>query len=248
MYIDVDHKYIETIRNKIMDQDLCREMEERLSIRDTSRKLKKYGSTSKHLIRNENLVKHFVCKSDTLAGIALKYGVTTEQIRRVNRLWASDSLFLREYLLVPVPKDSNTQQFNEGIVRENSRGDCDVPSATHVASTSSDDSSVDNFLAKMDSSIASVKREIQKVQGQSSFMSDDEMFVQRRPGTRSLRHSLTHSTPPITSTGSSMNHHMRSSSEDDVHDLPSAVVMTHGKKLKTSLQKLQQQQDEIFQL
>ncbi|XP_063982171.1 lysM and putative peptidoglycan-binding domain-containing protein 2 [Diachasmimorpha longicaudata] len=231
-----------------MDQGLCREMEERISIRDTSRKLKKYGSTSKHLIRNENLIKHFVSESDTLAGIALKYGVTTEQIRRSNRLWASDSLFLREYLLVPVPKDFNTQQFSERIVRENSRGDCDVASATHVPSTSRDDSSVDNFLAKMDSSIASVKREIQKVQGQSSFMSDDEIFVQRRPGTRSLRHSLTHSSPPINSTDSSMNHHMRSSSEDDVRDLPSAVVTTHGKKLKTSLQKLQQQQDEIFQL
>lgn len=30
----------------------------------------------------------------------------TEQIRRANRLWASDSLFLREYLLIPVPTDS----------------------------------------------------------------------------------------------------------------------------------------------
>ncbi|XP_011315486.1 lysM and putative peptidoglycan-binding domain-containing protein 1 isoform X2 [Fopius arisanus] len=226
---------------------LCREMEERISIRDTSRKLKKYGSTSKHLIRNESLVKHFVSKSDTLAGIALRYGATTEQIRRINRLWATDSLFLREYLLVPVPKDSNTQQFNDGIARENSGVECEVPSAVQMASTS-DDSDVDNFLAKMDSSIASVKKEIQKVQGQSSFMSDDGVFVQRRPGTRSLRHSLTHSTPPMSSTSSSLNHHTRSSSEDDVHDLPSAVVMTHGKKLKTSLQKLQQQQDEIFQL
>ena len=30
----------------------------------------------------------------------------TEQIRRINRLWASDSLFLREYLLVPVSPDT----------------------------------------------------------------------------------------------------------------------------------------------
>ena len=30
----------------------------------------------------------------------------TEQIRRANRLWATDSLFLREYLLIPVPVDN----------------------------------------------------------------------------------------------------------------------------------------------
>lgn len=30
----------------------------------------------------------------------------TEQIRRINKLWASDSLFLREHLLIPVSADS----------------------------------------------------------------------------------------------------------------------------------------------
>lgn len=59
-----------------MDQSSSREMEERRSIRDSSRKLKKYGSTSKHIIRNDCLIKHFVCKDDTLPGIALKYGIT----------------------------------------------------------------------------------------------------------------------------------------------------------------------------
>lgn len=53
-----------------------REMEERILIRDTSRNLKKYGSTSRHMIRNDNLIKHIVDKNDTLAGIALKYSVT----------------------------------------------------------------------------------------------------------------------------------------------------------------------------
>ena len=31
----------------------------------------------------------------------------TEQIRRVNRLWASDSLFLREHLLIPASPDKS---------------------------------------------------------------------------------------------------------------------------------------------
>lgn len=49
---------------------------ERLSIRESAKSLKKYGSTSKHVTRNQNFIKHTVSSSDTLQGIALKYGVT----------------------------------------------------------------------------------------------------------------------------------------------------------------------------
>uniref|UniRef100_B5DSS7 LysM domain-containing protein n=1 Tax=Drosophila pseudoobscura pseudoobscura TaxID=46245 RepID=B5DSS7_DROPS len=80
---------------------------EKQSIRDSSRTLKRYGSTCCNSMRNnETLIRHIVEKTDTLQGIALKYGCTTEQIRRANRLFASDSLFLRQFLLVPVEKNS----------------------------------------------------------------------------------------------------------------------------------------------
>lgn len=49
---------------------------EKISIRNSARSLKKYGSTSSHVSKAVNLVKHFVSSSDTLQGIALKYGVT----------------------------------------------------------------------------------------------------------------------------------------------------------------------------
>lgn len=50
---------------------------EKLSIRDSARSLKKYGSTSsKYVTRNETYIKHYVSQSDTLQGIALKYNVT----------------------------------------------------------------------------------------------------------------------------------------------------------------------------
>ncbi|XP_057338347.1 lysM and putative peptidoglycan-binding domain-containing protein 2 [Microplitis mediator] len=244
-----------------MDQSMYREMEERRSIRDNSRNLKKYGSTSKRVIRNENLIKHIICKTDTLPGIALKYGTTTEQIRRINRLWASDSLFLRESLLVPAPVQINSASTssscsnNDGIAECNESDYCQDPSANTVSSD--EDSSINNFLARMDSSIASVKKDIQKTQGNSAFSPEEELlFVQRRSGSR-LRHSHPQPSPMHSSfsTASSSSSHLssaagpaRSSSEDNVNDLPSAVVMTQGKKLKSSLQKLQQQQDEIFQL
>jgi len=59
-----------------MERNGAKEMEERRCIRDSGKTLKKYGSTSKHITRTESLVKHTVCSTDTLQGIALKYGVT----------------------------------------------------------------------------------------------------------------------------------------------------------------------------
>lgn len=54
---------------------------EKLSIRESAKSLKKYGSTSsKHSTRNENFIKHAVTSADTLQGIALKYGVTVSNI------------------------------------------------------------------------------------------------------------------------------------------------------------------------
>ena len=46
----------------------------------------------------------------------------TEQIRRVNRLWASDSLFLREHLFIPVNSENslsldNTDELEHNIVQ-----------------------------------------------------------------------------------------------------------------------------------
>lgn len=59
-----------------MERNGASEMEERMCIRETGKTLKKYGSTAKHITRTENLVKHAVSATDTLQGIALKYGVT----------------------------------------------------------------------------------------------------------------------------------------------------------------------------
>lgn len=57
-----------------MEED--RLFDERVSIRESARPLKKYGSTCNHIKRNEEYIKHVMSKGDTLQGIALKYGVT----------------------------------------------------------------------------------------------------------------------------------------------------------------------------
>ncbi|XP_050186443.1 lysM and putative peptidoglycan-binding domain-containing protein 1 [Myiozetetes cayanensis] len=44
---------------------------------------------------------HRLQPGDTLAGLALRYGVTMEQIQRANRLYTSDTIFLKPTLLIP---------------------------------------------------------------------------------------------------------------------------------------------------
>lgn len=45
-----------------------------------------------------------VSPNDTLAGVALKYGISVTELRRANQLWASDSIHLRRVLYVPLDK------------------------------------------------------------------------------------------------------------------------------------------------
>ena len=46
------------------------------------------------------------CREIDLLSWKLIFLSQTEQIRRANKLWATDSLFLREYLLIPMPVDN----------------------------------------------------------------------------------------------------------------------------------------------
>ena len=48
------------------------------------------------------LVAHTLTLSDTLQGLAIKYGVTIEQIRRVNKLWTNDNIHIFKTINIPV--------------------------------------------------------------------------------------------------------------------------------------------------
>jgi len=80
--------------------------EERASFSVIAKSHRKYGSTSNHMKRNEVVIKHIVSPGETLQGIALRYGVTMEQIKRTNKIWTNDSLFLRKTLDIPIPRNS----------------------------------------------------------------------------------------------------------------------------------------------
>ncbi|XP_015279988.1 PREDICTED: lysM and putative peptidoglycan-binding domain-containing protein 1 [Gekko japonicus] len=68
-------------------------------------KTRSYGSLVKSLSSpaRERRIEHRLEPGDTLPGLAVKYGVTTEQIKRANRLYTNDSIFLKKSLYIPVP-------------------------------------------------------------------------------------------------------------------------------------------------
>lgn len=212
---------------------------EKLSIRDSARSLKKYGSTSKHVTRTENCLKHYVTQSDTLQGIALRYNVTIEQIRRLNRLWASDSLFLKEYLLIPSTNSENMDFNSDSSTPRSSTSSIQStpvvsPTQTTASGTTSrgsfDDDNISDFLSKIDQSIASTKEVVQKSSKNSCFATGTDLdpldIGRRRPAVSRMKQLNNNTTEH--------QHH--------------SVVVQQGKKVRTSIKHHEKQQDELFEL
>nr|CAG4648250.1 EOG090X0DPX [Moina brachiata]SVE93266.1 EOG090X0DPX [Moina brachiata] len=94
-----------------LQQESSDESDERTSFVRSSKAHRKYGSTTSGRCMNDPspishssaYVKHQVRPGDTLVGIALRYQTTVEYIKRINKMWTNDTLFLREYILVPSP-------------------------------------------------------------------------------------------------------------------------------------------------
>ncbi|XP_004281723.1 lysM and putative peptidoglycan-binding domain-containing protein 2 isoform X1 [Orcinus orca] len=81
--------------------------EAELSLSLARTKTRSYGSTASvraplgaGVIKRH--VEHRVRPGDTLQGIALKYGVSMEQIKRANKLFTNDCIFLKKTLNIPV--------------------------------------------------------------------------------------------------------------------------------------------------
>ncbi|XP_026172370.1 lysM and putative peptidoglycan-binding domain-containing protein 1 [Mastacembelus armatus] len=68
---------------------------------------KSYGSLVRSPLSpvRQRPIEHKIEPGDTLQGLALKYGVSMEQIKRANRLYTNDSIFLKNSLSIPVLSD-----------------------------------------------------------------------------------------------------------------------------------------------
>ncbi|XP_040901066.1 lysM and putative peptidoglycan-binding domain-containing protein 1 [Toxotes jaculatrix] len=63
-----------------------------------------YGSLVRSALSpvRQRRIEHKIQPGETLQGLALKYGVSMEQIKRANRLYTNDSIFLKKSLSIPV--------------------------------------------------------------------------------------------------------------------------------------------------
>ncbi|KAJ6760176.1 hypothetical protein OIU79_025112 [Salix purpurea] len=52
---------------------------------------------------NKNYIEHHVSKRDTLAGVAIKYGVEVADVKRLNGLSTDLQMFALKTLLIPLP-------------------------------------------------------------------------------------------------------------------------------------------------
>ncbi|XP_048750138.2 lysM and putative peptidoglycan-binding domain-containing protein 1-like isoform X2 [Ostrea edulis] len=150
----------------------------------------KYGTATRLVAKSPLLVKHRVCPSDTLMGIALKYGSTVEKIKRENKLWTNDSLFLREHLLIPItsenakeiPKDSeiiesdNTSKSPSTNAGNRSRSNSQISESEHTDSIDTAQNKAEetkrateqDFLSKFDHSFAVLKSNVKKMEQNTS--------------------------------------------------------------------------------
>ncbi|EMD33712.1 CsMn29 [Gelatoporia subvermispora B] len=70
---------------------------------------------------------HEVLPTDSLAGVALKYGIRLADLRKANQLWASDSIHLRKVLYIPLELARPTKQFSPDILAAAVSGDMPAP-------------------------------------------------------------------------------------------------------------------------
>ncbi|KAL4216361.1 hypothetical protein ACF0H5_024088 [Mactra antiquata] len=163
---------------------------ERKMFGNIARNQTKYGSTTSPVVKFTRYVKHTVSRIDTLQGIALKYGATVEQIKRENKLWTNDSLFLREALYIPVSTDNShmvkddwellssdevRSRTNSDVVTSSAgacgegfvNGDSVKDNNSKMVANGNDSSGMD-FFSKYDSSFANLKSKVDELERTSS--------------------------------------------------------------------------------
>ncbi|XP_030639795.1 tropomodulin-4 isoform X1 [Chanos chanos] len=78
-------------------------------------------------------IEHKVQPGETLQGLALKYGVSMETIKRANRLYTNDSIFLKKSLSIPVISEHDSLGNGVEPVKENT--DQEQTAYAEIAST-----------------------------------------------------------------------------------------------------------------
>ncbi|OCH91699.1 hypothetical protein OBBRIDRAFT_834028 [Obba rivulosa] len=88
---------------------------------------------------------HEILPTDSLPGVALKYGIKLADLRKANQLWASDSIHLRKVLYIPLELARPTKQFSPDVLAAAAPGAGDLGTpGTSAAGSSGRDASNDS--------------------------------------------------------------------------------------------------------
>ncbi|XP_062394613.1 lysM and putative peptidoglycan-binding domain-containing protein 1 [Sardina pilchardus] len=186
-------------------------------------------------------IEHEVQPGETLQGLALKYGVSMEDIKRANRLYTNESIFLKKSLSIPVLSELDVGLFSNGDEASNEemcQGDSapkddPVENGTAQKDSEKDSSGADlspmDYLKRMDSLITQSKQAAAKTcREEKAFVSDDPL--------QSSRVLRSHISP--------CRGRAASARERQPQTSIGAVPLTITRRTK----KLRETEDEIFQL
>ncbi|XP_067263302.1 lysM and putative peptidoglycan-binding domain-containing protein 1 [Chanodichthys erythropterus] len=131
-------------------------------------------------------IEHKVQPGETLQGLSLKYGVSMEQIKRANRLYTNDSIFLKESLFIPVLTESVSFTNGVELTEEESspaQSHTEISNETPKSQTESSrcevnaDLSPVEYLKKIDSLISKSKQAAVKTcqEGEKQFSSMEQL-------------------------------------------------------------------------
>ncbi|XP_039606634.1 lysM and putative peptidoglycan-binding domain-containing protein 1 [Polypterus senegalus] len=154
-----------------------------------------YGSLVRSPVREKRL-EHCVRPEDTLQGLALQYGVTMEQIKRANRLYTNESIFLKKTLIIPIMAKSddrlNGLEASDETEEGSNQAECTTEASEMKGHTDKDkangsnsskpegaqwqgDLSAKDFLKKLDSKISQSKEAaVKKIQEVEKRIQEEE--------------------------------------------------------------------------
>lgn len=169
------------------EAEAAAEEEAELSLSLARTKTRSYGSTASVCAPlAAGMVEHRVRAGDTLQGIALKYGVSMEQIKRANKLFTNDCIFLKKTLNIPVisekplyfnglnsmdsPENETVASFSHGnvpVVAQDEDLSPPSPPESTVQPEQPEEVSAQDFLQRLDLQIKLSTQAAKKLKGES---------------------------------------------------------------------------------
>uniref|UniRef100_A0A671RQP1 LysM and putative peptidoglycan-binding domain-containing protein 1 n=1 Tax=Sinocyclocheilus anshuiensis TaxID=1608454 RepID=A0A671RQP1_9TELE len=161
-------------------------------------------------------IKHKVQPGETLQGLSLKYGMSMEEIKRANRLYTNDSIFLKESLFIPVLIESVS--FTNGVELTEDEASPIPKSQTDSRCEANADLSPVEYLKKIDSLISQSKQAAVKTcqEGEKQFSSMEQLHHSNLTSDKASSQHAVLGAVPITVTRRTRNLRGR---EDEIFQL-----------------------------